>query len=229
MKLLLFLLVISSRILFAQNISDLPANSFPFNLSGQSIMQFDDSHDGILGYRTFTQDFNIGSVRFTDGTTYNQVPINYDALEDNLITYYGKIKSSVILRKDLIRDFYFLIDGDTLFFERHSIEGASQFLIPFAIGNTIIYCGPRKILRRAERGQAYSTAENTQDSFIDSYVYYYKKNGVFLKINFTKNWVTEIFARHKDEIKRYWRENKVNVNNIKSVATLVVFINQKEN
>jgi hypothetical protein len=83
---LAMLLLMSTGRMMGQSVSDSPANSYPFNLSGQTIMTFDERYKDVNGYPTYFEKFVSGTVRLRTGQVYQKVLVNYDCVTDNLIS-----------------------------------------------------------------------------------------------------------------------------------------------
>src|SRR5688572_32937249 len=88
----------------AQGTTDLPSNSFPYNLGGQSVMAYDNRYEGVRGTYTFSEEFLRGAVELKKGK-FSDVLINYDGLTDNLLAINDKLKDTVQMRKDLVTNF----------------------------------------------------------------------------------------------------------------------------
>src|SRR5689334_15850600 len=83
--------------LVAQNVSDLPANSSPFNFAGPSVMAYDNRYEGVKGTNTFFEEFKPGTIELRKGK-FSDVLINYDAYSDNLLAKNEKMKDIVQMR-----------------------------------------------------------------------------------------------------------------------------------
>jgi len=70
--------LIGAEKIVGQNISDLPANSAPFNFTGYTAKVFDNRYEGVKGTYTFFENFRPGTVDLKKGELTG-VLINYDA------------------------------------------------------------------------------------------------------------------------------------------------------
>src|SRR5690606_22444006 len=131
----------------AQNVSDLPANSFPFNLSGNTIQTFDNRYEGIQGHHTFFEDFSPGLVELKNKEIYQNVLINYDAILDNLIAKSERTSSNMVVRKDLVQRFVLYKGNEEFRFIKHSINGLPVFLLELVDGEIAFYCKVTKLIK----------------------------------------------------------------------------------
>ncbi|MBX2968874.1 MAG: hypothetical protein KF803_05860 [Cyclobacteriaceae bacterium] len=216
--------VLSATVACSQQVSDLPANSFPFNLSGNTIQTFDNRYEGVRGHYTFFEDFSPGVVELKNKEVYQNVLINYDAVSDNLIAKSERTSSNMVVRKDLVQKFV-LRDGSREFrFVKQSVNGLATFLLELVEGETAFYCKVSKSIRRAELGGAYNTSESRYDEFKSSLIYYIKDLKGFREIPQTKKGIIRSFPSLENKLSTFFKKNKVDFNDYYEVQFLFEYI-----
>jgi hypothetical protein len=225
-NLLAISIVFGIEMVCAQNVSDLPANSFPFNLSGNTIQTFDNRYEGIQGHHTFFQDFSPGLVELKNKEIYQNVLINYDAVLDNLIAKSEKISSNMVVRKDLVQRFVLYEGSQEFRFIKYSINGLPVFLLELVEGEVAFYCKVTKSIKRAELGGAYNTSQNRYDEFKSSYVYYVKDLKGLREIPQTKKGVIRSFPNLETKLSTFFKNNKIDFNDYSEVRSLFKYISE---
>lgn len=209
----------------AQNVSDLPANSFPFNLSGNIIQTFDNRYEGVKGFPTFLEDHCAGAVELKKDEVYSNVLINYDAVTDNLIAKSERTKANMIVRKDLVESFT-LRDGLLEYeFIKLPVNGAPTFLLTLSRGNTSFFCKVSKEIKRAELGGAYNVSRDPYDEFRTVYTFYMTEGTSFKIIPQTKRGITKLFPTIEKELSVFFKENGLDLADLQYARSLFAFIN----
>jgi len=210
----------------AQNVSDLPANSFPFNLSGNTIQTFDNRYEGIQGHHTFFEDFSPGLVELKNKEIYQNVLINYDAILDNLIAKSERTSSNMVVRKGLVQRFVLYKGNEEFRFIKHSINGLPVFLLELVDGEIAFYCKVTKSIKRAELGGAYNTSQNRYDEFKSSYVYYVKDLKGLREIPQTKKGVIRSFPNLETKLNTFFKQNRIDFNDYSQGRFLFKYISE---
>jgi hypothetical protein len=211
----------------AQNVSDLPANSFPFNLSGNTIQTFDNRYEGVKGFATFLEDHSPGTVELKKHEVYKGVLINYDATTDNLIARSERTKASMIVRKDLVESFV-LHDGLVEYeFVKLSVDETPTFLLALSRGVTSFFCKISKEIKRAELGGAYNVSGNPYDEFRTVYTFYMTEGNSLKVIPQTKRGIIKLFPTIEKEMNAFFKENKIDLTDLQYARFLFTFINLK--
>lgn len=210
---------------YSQNISDMPANSFPYNLGGNTVMQFKSDNE-MDGYRTLLQDFCGGVVLFTDGKRYSNVLINYDAFGDNLIAKTKNIAEPIVVRSDLVVSFSMVLEsGDTLKFEKTTIDGKVSYLQKLSNRLSEVYCSSRKIIRHAESEVAYNVNTQKKDAYVPAFRFYFKNaDGSLTEFSFGKKAITRKYPELEKSISAYWKTYKPSSTDMASIRDLFRFI-----
>lgn len=218
-------LCLSTR-LIAQNVSDLPSNSFPFNLGGQTMMKYDNRYEGVRGTYTFAEEFMRGTVELKNGK-FSDVLINYDALTDNLLAINDKLKDTVQIRKDLITNFVMSNAGGEKFaFTKQPINGTPTFLLELVDDIISLYCRVSKTIKKAEIGGAYNVSEKRYDEFITVYTYYVvKEKGGLQEIQKSKKGILQAFPEFNDQLSAHLKKNKINFNDNSQVKLVILYVN----
>ncbi len=226
----LFAFLTSLAKLSGQNVSDLPANSFPFNLSGQTLMAFDNRYEGIKGSYTFFENFSPGIVVMKKGT-FNNVPINYDAYTDNLIARSEKINDVVQLRKDMILSFVLRsVSGEEFLFVKKPINENPIFLLEIIRDSISLYCKIGKTIKKADYGGAYNTSETRHDEFVTVNTYFILKGDSDpQEIQNSKKDILKAFPEFEDELSDYLKRNKINFNDYNQMKLMFTYINKLKN
>lgn len=217
-KALLMVLVLSGFGSAAQNPSDLPPNSPPFNLNGQVLKTFDDRYEGVRGTYLFQDIFNSGIVDLKKGQI-KDTPINYDAYTDNVLAKRGDIVYT--LRKDLIIGFTLTTsDGHAYKFIAKNIDQRQTFLMVIQ-EQPGLYCRVTKILKRTEAGGAYNSQQNNYDEFIWQNSYYTEKNGALLPVKANKKSFIAALPGYKEKIENYLKQTKVDFVNYDEIIQMM--------
>lgn len=211
--------------LIAQNVSDLPSNSFPFNLGGQTVMKYDKRYVGVKGFHTFFENFQPGVVEFKKGEGANGW-ISYDAYSDNLLARIEKTNDTVQLRKDLIKSFVIKRPsaGEVLFVKRE-VNGVPTFLYELSRDSISMYCKVSKKIVRAEIGGAYNMTEKKYDEFVTENTYFVTKSGALVELPKNRKGVIKTFPEFEDQVSDFFKVNKIDFNNYNHMKSLIVFIN----
>ncbi|MBX2964978.1 MAG: hypothetical protein KF845_02445 [Cyclobacteriaceae bacterium] len=215
-----------SGIAICQQVADLPANSFPFNLTGTTIQTFDDRHEGVVGYYTFFEDFSAGIVELKNKGVYKNVLINYDAVSDNLIAKSERISSAMVVRKDLVQQFV-LSDGVREFkFIKLSVNGLPTYLLVLVEGDLTFYCKTTKSIKRADLGGAYNTSESRNDEFRSVNTYYIADRVGLRELPQTKKGIIRSFPHMEDKLNVFFKKNKINFSDHAEAQFLFEFIQE---
>lgn len=210
---------------WAQNVSDLPANSFPFNLSGNTIQTFDNRYEGVKGFPTFLEDHCPGTVELKKDEHYKNVLINYDAVSDNLIARSDRTKANMIVRKDLVASFI-LHDGLVEYeFVKLPVDGVPTFLLTLSEGTISFFCKVSKEIKRAELGGAYNVSGNPYDEFRTIYTFYMTEGAVLKTIPQTKRGIIKFFPTIEKELNAFFKANKADLTDLHYAKSLFAFIN----
>ncbi|HEU5289765.1 MAG TPA: hypothetical protein VFU05_03920 [Cyclobacteriaceae bacterium] len=212
--------------LIAQNVSDMPSNSFPFNLTGQTVMSYDNRYEGIKGSYTFFEEFKPGTVELNRGK-FNNVLINYDAYNDDLLAMNDKIKEPVQMRKDMVLNFTLKNEaGEEYTFTKHSVNGIPTFLLDLVRDTISLFCRVGKEVKKAEVGGAYNTSEKRYDEFITVYTYYVsKENNALQEIQKSKKGILQAFPEYENQLSIYLKKNKISFNDYNQMKLFVTYIN----
>lgn len=211
----------------AQNVSDLPANSFPFNLSGQTVKTFDNRYEGLNGSETFLEDFQPGTVELKN-TFYKNVLINYDAFTDNLLAKHEKLEGAMQLRKDLVSSFTLKnSSGNEYFFIKRTIKGTPAFLLVIHQDSLSLYCRVSKIIRKANIGGAYSTQQINYDELITVNTYYFQHwKGELVEIQNSKRGILKAVPNYEAQLSYYLKGRKIDFNDYGQMKLLATCINE---
>jgi len=210
----------------AQQPSDLPANSAPYNLSGMQLAAFDNRYEGVKGFYTFLENFVPGEVTLKKEQVYAQVPINYDAVSDNLLLMSEKLGTPMLVRKDLVQGFVLKANDQEYYFEKRALKDSPVFLIKMADGKFQFYCKVSKHVKEADFRGPYKDASARFDEFITTYAYYhFQEDGTFSEITGNKKAVLKFFPQHTDALDDFFKKNRVDFKNLSQVRALFEFIN----
>ena len=226
-KVIMFVFAIGcfSTGLIAQNVSDLPSNSFPFNLGGQTVMKYDKRYVGVKGFHTFFENFQPGAVELRKGEVANGW-ISYDAYTDNLLATIEKTKDTVQLRKDLVKGFVIKRpSASEVVFVKKEVNGIPTFLYELSRDSISMYCKVSKRIIKAEIGGAYNVTEKNYNEFVTENTYFVTKSGALTELPKSKKGVIKTFPEFKDQISDFFKVNKIDFNNYNHMKSLVVFIN----
>lgn len=210
---IIILFLVSTQVVNSQNASDLPPNSFPFNLGGTTLKEFDSRYEGVKGTYTFMEKFSPGNIQLRN-TLYNNALINYDAVNDVALVKKDTSSEAYSLRKDLVESFTLFDNLLTYQFKRVSLNGAPTYLIAMTEEKLKIYCKVTKTLRQAEIGGAYNTSEKKYDEFVLNSTYYLKTESGFTEIQKSKNGLGKAFSQHKDEVIKLLKSRRVDFNDL---------------
>lgn len=211
----------------AQNVSDLPANSFPFNLSGQIVKTFDNRYEGVRGSYTFLDDFQPGIIELK-GTLYKNVLINYDAYTDNVIAKHDKLEGAVQLRKDMISRFELNTSSDGVYaFVKRNVNGIPTFLLAIHEDSVSLYCKVNKTIKKASMGGAYNASQTNYDEFITVNTYYFQHNkGELIEIQNNKKGILKALPNLEKELTDYLKGKKLDFNDYEQMKLLSLYINE---
>jgi len=223
----LFLFFVNA-IAFAQQPSDLPPNSAPFNLSGAQVVTFDHRYEGVKGFHTFLENFVPGKVELKKDQVYDNVLINYDAVSDNLIAKSEKIGGLVSVRKDLVLRFILKADDAEYTFEKKTVKGTHGFLLKLTEGSTQFYCKLSKSIKQVDLSGAYNTSNTNYDEFKQVVTYYFVgMNGSLSELPSNKKSIIKTFPQLEKDLTQFFKENKIDFNDYQQAQLLFSFIAQK--
>ena len=210
----------------AQNVSDLPSNSFPINLSGGTIMRYDNRYEGIKGTYTLFEQFSLGTIELMKGK-FSDVLLNYDAYTDNLLARNEKLKDTVQMRKDMVKNFALKdASGEEFAFTKQSVNGTPTFLLSLVRDTVSLFCRITKTIKKAEIGGAYNTSEKRYDEFITSNTYYIvKETGGLQEIQKSKKGILQAFPEFEDQLSAYLKKSKIDFNNRTQVKLMIMYVN----
>jgi hypothetical protein len=225
--LFIFAMLFSVPALIAQNISDLPSNSFPFNLGGQTMMRIDNRYEGLKGTYTLFEEFKTGTVELTKGK-FSNVLINYDAYTDNLLAKNEKIADAVQMRKDMVVSFAMrdLVTGQDFLFTKHSVNGVPTFMLNLVHDTISLYCRVTKTIKKADIGGAYNTSEKRYDEFVMANTFYTDKGNGLQELQKGKKGILQAFPEYHDQLSSYLKRNKIDFNDYNQMKRVVLFINE---
>jgi hypothetical protein len=226
-KVIMFVFAIGcfSTGLIAQNVSDLPSNSFPFNLGGQTVMRYDKRYVGVKGFHTFFENFQPGAVELKKGEVANGW-ISYDAYSDNVLARIEKTKDTVQLRKDLINSFVIKRPSvSEVVFVKKEVNGVPTFLYELSRDSISMYCKVSKKIVRAEIGGAYNTTDKKYDEFVTENTYFVTKSGALVELPKSKKGVVRTFPEFEDHVSDFFKVNKIDFNDYNHMKSLIAFIN----
>jgi hypothetical protein len=211
----------------SQNISDLPANSAPFNFTGYTAKAFDNRYEGVRGTYTFFEDFRPGMVELKRGK-FTDVLINYDAYTDNLLAKNDKMKDTVQLRKDMVIRFAMKgASGEEALFVKKNLNGTPTFLYELVLDSISVYCKVSKTIKKADFGGAYNTSETRYDEFVTVNTYYVvKEDGKLQEIQNNKKGILKAFPEFEGQLSAYLKKNKIDFNDYGQVKLIVQYINE---
>lgn len=218
--------LISLKNLMAQNVSDLPVNSFPFNVTGQTFKAYDNRYEGVKGTRTFFEEFRPGSVELKRGK-FDNVQLNYDAYSDNLLALNDRIKDTVQLRKDMVVSFVLSgVSGEEFPFKKLLIKGSPTFLMSLVLDTISLYCRISKSIKKAEFGGAYRISDSRSDEFVTVNTFYVSKESVELQeIQNGKKGILKMFPEFEDQLSVYMKKNKIDFKDHNQMKELILYIN----
>jgi hypothetical protein len=205
--------------LFAQNVSDLPANSFPFNMSGTTVKAFDNRYEGIKGTHMFLEDFKRGSVLLRT-TLYKKVLLNYDAVNDLVLIQRDLKTDAFELRKDMVSEFTLSDNGEVFHFVRLVKDSNPSYFLELLNGKTSIYCKSIKILQRTEIGGAYNNSDNTSDQFKMQNSFFTLKDGELVEFTLSKKGLTKFFPEKEKQITAALKGKKIDSTNFSELRVL---------
>ena len=210
----------------SQSISDLPTNSFPYNIAGQSFKAYDDRYEGVKGNYTFLEEFMPGTVELVKGK-FSNVPINYDAYTDNLLAMNDKINEAVQMRKDMVLNFVLTNSAGKEFpFSKQSLNGTPTFLLELVRDTISLFCRISKTIKKADFGGAYRIDETRHDEFVTSDIYYVAKGTLKLQeLRKSKKYVLQMFPEFKDQLSVFLKQNKIDFNNHDHMRLVIQYIN----
>jgi len=144
-----------------------------------------------------------GSV-FYDGAQYDNIPMSYDILHDDLITTRYNQIYRIRLNADKVERFIFAghefvhIADDSA----HHLPFGTGYYEKLYDGKTRVLAKRKKILEQRYAGGA------AISNYLENDHYYILKNDVYNPVS-TKKSVLNLFKDHKKEMKKYFRKNKV--------------------
>ncbi|HMH34756.1 MAG TPA: hypothetical protein VK543_17090 [Puia sp.] len=141
---------------------------------------------------------------FYDGTLYQDVPLTYDLLHDDLVTTRYKQNYRIRLNADKVG--YFKLAGHQFV---RIIDDTAQRL-PFGTGYyDLMYNGKSAVLvkRRKRLEERLSSAGNFVNYLADDR-YFIRRDGSYYPV-WTKRSVLDVFKDKKKELRKYLRKNKI--------------------
>lgn len=213
-------------VLSAQNVSDLPANSFPFNMSGNTVKAFDNRYEGVKGTYTFLEKFEPGKILLKKNQ-YGGVLLNYDAINDNVLVKRDTSSEAFVMRKDMIENFTLENNGRSYHFVRLPWNGTQAYFLELVKGKVTLYCKVSKLLQRADYQGAYNTSDKKSDEFITINTYYVQKGeGELKEIQKNKKSITKALPEKEAQISSLLKGNRLDFNDYTQMILLFNDINR---
>lgn len=225
---LAMLLLMSTGRMMGQNVSDLPANSYPFNLTGQTIMKFDERYKDVNGYHTYAEKFVKGTVRLRTGQVHKNVLINYDCVNDDLISQSNAMSGAMLVRKDLVESFTMSLPGQSgeVHFIQQTISESPTFLWVLVADTIPLFCKVKKVIKGGDFTGAYNTNEYKAREFVTEYVFYISMSkNQFIEVPNKRKSFVKLFPQYQQQLEEYFQSSKVNFNDTNDVRLLMLFVN----
>jgi len=211
--------------LSAQNVSDMPANSFPFNMTGNTVKAFDDRYEGVKGTYTFLEQFEQGKILLKKNQ-YGGVLLNYDAINDNVLVKKDTGTEPFVMRKDMIENFTLQKNDQAYHFVRLPWNGTQAYFLQLVTGKVTLYCKVSKLLQRADYQGGYNTSNKRSDEFVTINTYYLQKDGGELKeIQKSKKNILKALPEKEKEISALLKGNKLDFDDYTQMTLLFNDIN----
>jgi len=213
----------------SQSMADVPANSPPFNLFGQSVMAYDHRYEGVKGTPNFLEDFRPGTIELKKGK-FTDVLINYDAYTDNLLAINDKIKEVVQMRKDMVVNFTLKsATGQVFSFSKQSLNGTPTFMLDLVRDTISLFCRVIKTIKKADFGGAYRIQDSKHDEFVTSDVYYVAIGTKDLQeLERNRKSFLRMFPEFEDQLSAYLKQNKIDFKDPWHLKLLIQYVNTLE-
>lgn len=164
--------------------------------NGSQYRRLPESDNGHPFFRS--DDWEFGSVTY-NGQYYENVPLLYDVLKDQIITesYNG---SEMVLTKEKVSRFNL---NDDIFITVHHPS------LPKAGFYQLLYDGPSRALAKRQKGRREKISDRSIEVFFDTrdrfFIY---KNGLYFQVR-NKSGVLRVFGNKKTELKEFFKTNHV--------------------
>lgn len=197
---------------------------YQYNRSQSGLHNNSLTTDDIEGSPYLSDDFIEGTVYTTSKIQFREIPLRYNAYNDEVEFMKPDSQAYVIDPPEIIESIEF---GD------HHLEyipykvanrTARGFLLVLEKGNASLYSRHRVILEEAKKAAAYQ--EPTPARFISRADEYYIRIGMepAVPVNKKKD-LNNIFPEDNDKVNAYLKNNKIKLNDPKSLIELVQFYN----
>ncbi|MFD1293550.1 hypothetical protein ACFQ5N_06860 [Lutibacter holmesii] len=177
--------------------------------------------ENIVGTQYFNEDFTIGQLYMNSKKYGKKIPLRYNAYVDDIEI---ELNNQISFIKKLT-DLTATINNETYtlksFYTKEDIV-ESGYLIELYITDSLkLYKQTKKVFKEGRVAQT-SLTTSTPPKLVDYIYYYIQLNETVLpqKIKKSKKEISSIFPTHKTEIKKYLKENNVNIKNEASIIAL---------
>ncbi len=165
---------------------------------------------GVKGTPFFESDSMLVGSLFYDGSLYENIPLSYDLVTDNVIINNYQHDNILKLVPEKLNYFYI---AQHLF-----VRITSDSLLPSFITTGFyekLYDGKLTVFARYQKVAKQSAPNNSTENvirYLDYNNYFVLMNNTFYKADDKKDFLA-LMADKKEEIKKYMKENKIKINN----------------
>ncbi|MCX6217180.1 hypothetical protein [Spirosoma sp.] len=193
------------------------------------INTIDHRYEGLRGTPYFLPDWNKGQIEMTAGQNYTNVPIKFNAYQQQLMllrTWAGS--DSIIVEPSLVKRFTLKNnEGQTYLFERLPNAKTSDqvikdgyFLVLYE-GKTVLLKRIAKTFKPADYKNPYSN-DVRYDAFRDAFSYYLlKPDQTLTKVKLSDKSIIDALGDKKDELKAFVKQENLYFKTDNDAITLV--------
>jgi len=155
-----------------------------------------------------------GQIENTTGGIFKDIPLKYDAFNDQVM-FKTKKGDSIIVNKEMVKRFTVTAEngGSSATFETFAIDGELRYMQNLYDGKLKLLYRKTKRFRKGKLYNGYNT-KRIQDTFIDDHAYFIiDKQGNAQEVRLSRSGLIKAFPKQKSHIKAFLKEKRIKGNN----------------
>ena len=194
------------------------------DLAGGSMFRsFDNRFKGIEGYPTLVKAYCPGQIIMKSGKKVKYDSVNLDIYSNDLLVKRNNDIS--VFNRSLVKEFSIETDETTLTFVKlKNLEGKETFYGVLAGGKVKLLKHSYKTIAGPTNSGAYSSGRTYSIFEEKSKIYVQKESGELFELKNKKNLLSQ-FTDKEEEISKFMKNNRINLNNESESGKLIEFIN----
>lgn len=194
-----------------------------------AMQTYDNRYEGVKGSPFLSEDWQTGSFELTDGTVYQNLPLRYDLL-GNELWFRNQVKMTSIVPQDRLRKFSLesttadepLLFTKAKYFESLTDELDSDKIVQIVYdGDFTVVAVRYKAVKQADYQGGYSKNQ-TYDEIVDIAPKYFiiREGQEAERLKPKKKSIQKAFPEHAEQLVRYLNEQKLDLTEPSNLAQL---------